>query len=223
MNTTEIKKKVREFKRQYLLRDVTYPSLREVFEKQGFTVIEFNPVVNDPDVETVIRSLKLSDMIAHSKGFLYVDKNYRILFVNEKLSEDEKVLVLAHEEGHYFCGHMSQPGIVGKDVKDEHEANEFSHYLLEDTARDKTKRLTKKYRKWIVSVIAVVFVTVLVFIAVKEYHDQQLYEGEYYVTENGEKYHKADCITIQDSEVRRLTKEDVKSGKYQACEVCQPG
>ncbi len=222
MNTAETKKKVRDFKRQYSLQNVSYESLRKIFEKQGFTVIEFSPAVNDPDVETVIRSLRLSNMIVHSKGFLYADQNYRLLFISEQLSDDEKALVLAHEEGHYYCGHTSRSGIIGRDVQDEHEANEFAHYLLKDTAKDQVKRIAGRYRKWIITAALAVGIAVYVYIAVKEYHDRQLYEGEYYVTENGTKYHRADCITIQDSETRRLTKEDVKSGKYQPCEVCMP-
>ncbi len=222
MTTAEIKKKVREFKRQFSLNDVSYESLKKIFEKQGFTVIEFNPAVKDPDVETIIRSLKLSDMIAHSKGFLYADQNYRILFISEKLSDGEKVLVLAHEEGHYFCGHLSQSSIIGRDVQEEHEANEFAHYLLKDAASDKVKRFARKYRKWIITAVLAAVIIICGGLTLKEYHDRQLYEGEYFVTENGMKYHRADCITIQDSETRRLTKEDVKSGKYQPCEVCMP-
>ena len=59
-------------------------------------------------------------------------------------------------------------------------------------------------------------------IASKEYHDRQLYEGEYYVTMYGEKYHLENCMTIQGHEIRRLTKEDVEYGKYEPCSVCQP-
>ncbi len=222
MNSADIKKEVRKFRRRYSLDSVTYDSLRTIFERQGFTIIEFNPAVNDPDVDMVIRSLGLSDMILRSKGFLYADKTYRLLFVSEKLSEEEKMLVLAHEEGHYSCGHTVRPGILGQDVKDEFEANEFAHYLMKDPLRNRIRRFAVRFRRQILAGgIAVIFAGA-VGIGLKQYHDRKLYEGEYYVTQNGTKYHRADCITIQDSDVRRLTKEDVKSGQYEACEVCGP-
>ena len=65
-------------------------------------------------------------------------------------------------------------------------------------------------------------ITIGVVVASKEYHDRQLYEGEYYVTMHGEKYHLENCVTIQEHETRRLTKEDVESGKYEPCSVCLP-
>ena len=59
-------------------------------------------------------------------------------------------------------------------------------------------------------------------IAVKEHRERKIYEGEYYVTEHGTKYHLKGCVTIEGHKVRRLTKEDVKAGKYVPCSVCQP-
>ena len=58
-------------------------------------------------VETVVHALGLEERIARSNGSIYIDRNYRLLFVNESLTDQEKILVMAHEEGHYYCGHKS--------------------------------------------------------------------------------------------------------------------
>ena len=50
----EIKRKIRRFRREYNIRTCTLPALTQAFEKQGFTIIWFNPVLNDKDVETVV-------------------------------------------------------------------------------------------------------------------------------------------------------------------------
>ena len=96
----EIKRKVRRFRREYNIRSCTLPALTQVFEKQEFTIIWFNAVLNDKDVQTVVHALGLEERIIRSNGFIYIDRNYRLLFVNESLTDQEKILVMAHEEGH---------------------------------------------------------------------------------------------------------------------------
>ncbi|MBQ8305356.1 MAG: ImmA/IrrE family metallo-endopeptidase [Blautia sp.] len=196
--------------------------METIFQKQGFTIVEFNPVLNDPDVSTVIENLGLTDMVRRSNGFLYMDSNYRLVFVNEKLNEDERKIVLAHEEGHYLCGHAFTREVVGRNVAEEQEANEFSHYLLQDPVNVRASRAISRYKKPLIIGAVVAGLAGGGSAVSREYREQQLYQGEYYVTMHGEKYHKKNCVTIEGHEVRRLTKEDVESGKYEPCSVCQP-
>ncbi len=222
MDSGRVKQTVRKFRKEFAIKEVTPAVLEEVFEKQGFTVIEFNSVVNDPDVTTVIRSLGLSEMTARSNGFLYVDRSYRLVFVNDKLSEKERLLVLAHEEGHYYCGHTSRSPVVGRSVEEEYEANEFAHFLLKNTIPDKGRAFVRRHWKPFAAGGAALVLAAGGGFAARKAHDRSLYEGEFYVTETGEKYHLKNCVTIEGSEVRRLTKEDVLSGNYEPCSVCQP-
>ena len=222
MNTSEIKRLVTKFRREFGIRDVTVGSLEEAFTKQGFTIIDFNPAVNDPDVTTVIESLGLHDRISHSSGFIYVDGNYRLVFLNEKLNAEERRVVLAHEEGHYYCGHTASRDVTGRIVIEEQEANEFSHYLLQGTVKSRVSNTASKYKKPLIIGGVIAALAVGGGAASKEIHDRQIYEGEYYVTEHGEKYHLKNCVTIQGHEMRRLTKEDVENGTYEPCSVCQP-
>ena len=222
MNYADIKKLVRRFRSEFGLRDVTVHSLEDVFERQGFTIVDFNPVSNDEDTETVIENLGLTEMVLHENAFLYVDSKYRLVFINEKLNEDERRIVLAHEEGHYYCGHAFTKNVIGHNVMEEREANEFAHYLLQDNFASRVKKGAARHKKLLIISGAVIGITIGGGVASKEYHDRQLYEGEYYVTMHGEKYHLENCVTIQGHEMRRLTKEDVLSGKYEPCSVCQP-
>ena len=222
MKTSEIKKLVTQFRREFGIQDVTDESLEVAFKKQGFTIIDFNPVVNDLDVTTVIESLGLHDRIKHSNGFIYVDGNYRLVFLNEKLNAVERCVVLAHEEGHYYCGHTASRDVIGRTVIEEQEANEFSHYLLQGTVRSRVSNTVSKQKKPLIIGVIIASLAVGGGVVSKEIHDRQIYEGEYYVTEHGEKYHLKNCVTIEDSDTRRLTKEDVKSGAYEPCSVCLP-
>ena len=223
MNSRDIKKKVRQFKREFGISG--HPdrhSLETVFEKQGFTVIEYSAAVNDPDVETLIHSLKLSELTNRSDGFLYVDENFRLVFINEKLSEEERLIVLAHEEGHYYCGHVDKRRIVGHNVEEEYEANESTHYLLYQPINNQIRRTFRQYRIAIAIVVLLLILLCVACYSSKIINEKRLYEGEYYVTATGEKYHRKSCVTIEGHEIRRLTKEDVESGRFTPCGVCSP-
>ena len=217
MNSSEIKRLVSQFRREFKITNVTSESLEEVFRKQGFTVVDYNPVVNDEDVTTVIESLGLEEMIRHTNGFLYVDSRYRLVFINEKLSIDERKVVLAHEEGHYYCGHTDKKA---RSVAEEHEANEFAHYLLKRSARRKVRDTLSNH--WMLALLVVgAIAALLIGVAIyKTYREQQLYAGEYYVTMHGEKYHVRNCVTTEGHPVRRLKKEEFDD--YEPCSVCIP-
>ena len=223
MQAADIKKKVKQFRHEYGMKEtVTCGQLESILDKQGFTIVEFYHLENDPDVETLIKSLGLTETIKNRDGFLYMDEHFRIIFVNEQLSEAEKRIVLAHEEAHYYCGHCSVSRVVGRGVEEEFEANEFVHFLLTPGISWRIRSFAARHRK---KLIAAGIITALICgggYALHEYRERQLYEGEYYVTMHGEKYHREDCVTIAGHEIRRLTKEDVKTGAYEPCEVCRP-
>lgn len=223
MNTAQVKKRVKTFRQEFKLKELSCLTLESVFEQQGFTIIYFNPVLNNPDVETVINSFGLQDMIRHSSGFQYLDQSHRLMFINENLTESERLIVLAHEEGHYYCGHSTHADIVGRSVSEEFEANEFAHYLLNKSSTEKIIETAMIHKKQLAIFFLIILVAAGAGTIVRKYKDQKLFEGEFYVTMHGEKYHRKDCVTIEGHEVRRLTQEDVKSGRYKPCSVCRPG
>ena len=82
--------------------EVTLDGLKRVIKSQGYTIIEFNHVSNSKDVEDLIKLLGVSKYIEQTKGFTYADEQRRLVFLHEDLSDEEKLLVLAHEEGHIY-------------------------------------------------------------------------------------------------------------------------
>ena len=93
----------------------------------------FNAVSNSKDISELATLLGVGEYLLSSKGFTYADNNSRIVFLNEDLSEEERVYVLLHEQGHIFCRHLCEGNILGNDVVQEHEANEFVHFVLYPT------------------------------------------------------------------------------------------
>ena len=89
MASSDIRKKVCEFTREYQIVDVTVDSLMDAIRRQGYTIIEFSHIINDDDVALIVEALNLSEMISHANGFTFVDSEHRLLFLNEDLSDEE--------------------------------------------------------------------------------------------------------------------------------------
>lgn len=219
----QIKNKVKRFVSQYKVDKVSYTSLKKAAEEMGYTIVEFNRISNDKNVETIINSLKLGDIVLRSKGFTYADEDYRLIFINESLSENEKILVLSHEIGHIYCSHLDAASIIGKDVRDEYEANEFSHYLLNQSVWQKMRQTFLKHKRVAVAAVIILALGTAVGVTTAVYMKEQSYYGSYYITETGNKYHKKDCIFVKSkTNTRRLTEEEFDSGKYEPCKMCLP-
>ena len=216
MNT---KKTATEFKRKYRLKAINSAILRDVLVEQGYTVVEFNCVQNTKDVNTLIEALGLEEQILQSKCFTYKNDKYRLVFIHEDLNDEERTIVLAHEEGHIWNGHMSEGVVLGDDVIQEYQANEFSHYLLKD------KNGVKK-RRMLISIIGVLIMVIVICVGliIINQHDKAVYTDNLYVTDTGTKYHLRDCMYIREkTDVHRLTLEDFESGLYEPCAACMPG
>lgn len=223
MSSTEAKLKAQRFLKEFGCGKIDYDFLKKVVEQQGYTVVEYNHIFNDEDVETLIEALKLSDSIIRSRGFTYADQNHRIVFVHEDLSPAEKLLVLAHEEGHIFCGHMRDGPIIGKDVQEEFEANEFAHFILNPGKAIKVKNKVKENKKAVIIGAICIVLLIAGCTALAIVNQEKKYYGEYYITESGDKYHEKGCIFVKDkNNCHRMTVEEFESGEYEPCGICLP-
>lgn len=162
MASKEIKSKVSELVKKHGIKTVDYDSLSTVAEKSGYTVVEFS-AYNEGDVKELIEALGLEDRVRQSRGFTYASSEHRLIFVNEDLSEDEKTIVLAHELGHVKLGHLQTAPIIGKDVTDEYEANEFAQELI-NTPKS-IAGLSKKTWLIIAAVAAAVVIIAIVLLS----------------------------------------------------------
>lgn len=221
MTDSEIRKKVKYFRKEFGIADPNYRTLCDAVEKQGYTVVEFNNISNSENVRALVDALKLTQKIMYSKGFTYANSNYRIVFVNESLSEEEKLIILSHEQGHIYLGHLACAAIIGKDVTEEYQANEFAHYLLNPGGSAKVSQTLKKHKKASVGIIAFLVLIICAVCVGGAVHARNVYYGEYYVTSSGTKYHTKDCSFVSGKKnIHRLTKEEYESGEYEPCQIC---
>lgn len=220
MTTTDMKKSVRQFQAKFHCYAPSCDRLRSTAEKLGYTVVEFSHILNDRDVQTLIDALKLSDAALHSRGFTYANQNYRLLFVHDDLSEEEEQIILAHELGHIWLEHMtSAASVIGRDVQEEYEANEFAHYLLHPGFSGLLRKNLSGRRKRLALGAVVLIAAVVAGMAFTLVSCSGA--GGYLVTPTGSKYHTADCGYVRGRDnTRRLSEEELNSGGYQPCEKC---
>ncbi len=211
------RKAASDFRRKYGKSVFGYDDLADAAEDLGYTLVGFNNVSNDGDVALLSEALGIQEYIARSRGFTYADGKRRLIFVHEGLSDDEKKIVLAHEIGHVVCGHLGRGNVIGNDVKEENEANEFSHYLLSPSAADRGAAGIGRHKKLFAALVAVLVAAVAV-LAVLLITNRA---PSYYATTSGNKYHAKDCSMIAgNTNVIELTEEQVASGKYEPCALC---
>ncbi len=213
------KKQATTFRRKYKLKQINSKSLCDALNMQGYTVIEFNGVADSEDVIALRNSLHIGTWMDQSRCFTYRDDKFRLVFIHEGLNEEERTVALAHEEGHIWNDHMLKDNILGNDVIQEHQANEFAHYLIKD--RDGKKR--RAYCISVICIIALLLIGVCSGVCIKNMHDKAVYTDFYYRTETGGKYHLRNCMYLKNkTDIYRLTKEEFYSGNYEPCEACKP-
>lgn len=213
----------KQFWKKYRLTRADSKTLQDALKQQGYTVVEFNRLCNEDAVQTLIDALGLEQYIASSKGFTYASQDFRLVFLHGDLTEEEKAIVLAHEQGHIFCGHVSKQSILGEDVQQEHEANEFAHCLLHPPLSLRLRSFVRCHKKLTIALLSALTALLLAYGLFSFVSRERSYYGEYYLTETGAKYHTADCGYVRGKDsIRRMTKEDYATGNYSPCEKCIP-
>ena len=219
----EVKFKVKNLLLEYGIGKVTLENLVYIIEAQGFEIIEYSQQDRSDGVWRVLQSLNLTLYAESGKAFAYKCGKSKVLFVCEEMSADEKLYALAHEEGHITFGHLCNGACDGNVVEEEYIANEFAHHLLHPPVWVKPFVAIKNHKKQSILIAVVVVLLIIAIPLTVNIIQSQSYYGEYYVTENGMKYHEKDCMTIKDrSNTRRLTEKDYYSGEYEPCQVCLP-
>lgn len=205
---------------EYGITSVNLESIIYVTENKGIELFEYGSE-NYAGVENLLRELKLENAAAASHGFAFSDGMNNIIFVREKLTAEEKLLVIAHELGHILLGHLKGAASVYVGASEEYEANEFVHYLMNAAPLLRIKIKMREKRRAVVGIAAAVIIIaagICTAASIMKYDSA----ADYYITETGEKYHQADCVTIRGKKVHKMTEEERESGKYTPCAVCLP-
>lgn len=220
MIDTSGKKAALKFRKKFKVLKPTLDGIKKALRALGYDLVEFNAIYNDENVSVILDKLELNPLVETQKGFTYTDADYRLVFLHEDLSDEEKRVVLLHEVGHIFCGHMQEKTYIGRDVQQEAEANGFAYCLLNPGAKDAIAHFFRGKWQW---VVLGVFVLSLVVGACWFAYRENLFYGDFYVTTSGNRYHRKECIHIKNkTNVHRLTTEQFETEEYGPCGICLP-
>ena len=221
--TTETKRLAHRFLKEYKVKEISLNRITEIIRSQGYKIIRFGKAYNDENIEILINGLELNGYVQACSAFTYSDDKYRLVFLEDNISDEEALILLTHEEGHIYSEHFGETVIAGQNTLDEFEANEFTHYVLHPTAINKAITFVSKNK--IVSTILSIFIVLIIggSIATPIVLKHQTYYGNYYVSPSGTRYHKENCFYIRDKQTKkRVTKEDIENRHLEPCKVCLP-
>ena len=224
MNETQYGKSIAaQILKKYKLVKPSLDELVYIASENGYDIIDYSKDENLDSIITLADRLSIQPYIETGTAFTYKNNETRLIFLCESMTNDEKLYALAHELGHIFCNHFSKNSQSVSSVKEEREANEFAHYLLEPSFGVRVNVLLSKYKKLLSIIVSLLLVIIVAFSIWKYAINKNPYLEEYYKTTNGEKYHEKDCIIIKDrNNVKRVTEKDIRTKKYEPCQVCLP-
>ena len=203
--------------RQYALTRPSLDDLVSVVSDRGFEIVEFDP--NDKAMEVLRERLRLTDSIVAQEAFVYQNGEVRLLFLRDNLNGQEKLYAVAHELGHIVLGHNN----IKPSVTEEHDANEFSHYVLHPQMALQLRSMILRHRRRTAVVLVGIVLVLLVIGYAMGASQRRRYTDGFFVTPSGTKYHRAACSIIQGrTNARKMTREEYESGKYEPCALCVP-
>lgn len=218
-----LKKSARSFLKEYRIKNLTTDRISEIIRSQGYKIIRFGKAYNDENTEILINGLDLNGYIQAYSAFTYTDDKYRLVFLEDNISDEEALILLTHEEGHIYNGHFGETVIAGKNTLHEFEANEFAHYVLNPTLLNKITTFIVNHKA--VSIISGVLILLIIggCITTPLVLRHQSYYGTYYVSPSGTRFHEEDCFYIRDKKTKeRVTKDIVIERDLEPCKVCLP-
>ncbi len=212
-----------------------YTDLKRIIECNQFTIIEYKKHTNSEPVSELIKRLNLENEIEQNDSFLYINNNLKLVFINTGISDEDKCALLRHELGHICDPDLKNDNLPNSRIKREEFANEFSCFAKNPgicfmiyVFLIKKWKLLAGVTALISCILACLFIinTPTIPPAKPVANDASAnvsYDGAYYVTPSGKKYHKKHCIIIKyKNNLSQITLNEAINDGYKPCMICNP-
>lgn len=176
--------------------------------KEGYDVVFYNT----PEGDDMLARYGLLKYAQTVKAFTYCS-SVKIVFVDESVSANEKLMALLHEVGHIKLGHVGTGSMhLFDNVVLDAEADAFALEVMNPTPPASSL------------VVALSVFSILVSFGVGCHLQQSIdFNGDsiVYITSAGEKYHRKDCIFTKDKDCAGIDKAQADN-IFLPCLVCNP-
>ena len=206
----KIYKSAQKFIRRYnLKKDYTYDDLKLISGKQGCSVYEWNP--NSPKDEDYLRRVDCWNIAQTNDGFSCRLSDTKISFIKKTLIEQEKKILLLHENIHVFYGHINQNKPLS--VTEEKQTT--------DTHR--TIDIILKYKNFALLsfIVKLLLILSLCFIYLSPKTQINLSDGVY-ITPSGYHYHRESCQYGEEYMNSFIIDKQTAEEHYLPCDLCNP-
>lgn len=224
--TNEILKVAKQYKRNLRKRKVNIENTIEYLNKIGYSVFFYS----DTQGQHLLREHNLTAYSEKVYALTYRTRNHKLVFVSDKISQEEKLCALLHETGHILLHHLEKCDSVQNDQLSEVQADTFAQLVLSPP-----KQPIKVY----ISVALVSVVATGAVSAILSFHStsqtnyipsmqatptataQPLSDDVVYITNTGQRYHRSDCIYTKDKDCISITREEAIK-HHTPCQICRP-
>ena len=203
-----------------------YKNAEQCAERLGYNVVFFNT----PQGDEMLAQCECVEFAKTRKAFTYSGA-VRVIFIDNRLSPEDKFYVLLHEIGHILMGHVGDGKAYSRNsIVMDIETNAFVNAVLEHKKINVLSVLSA-------AVILMVGMAMGVLIPV-DWNAQtivapastsnEVYENTsdnqseiVYVTHAGTKFHRADCRYTKDKDCIAMSRAEAVQS-YAPCKVCKP-
>lgn len=222
MNDSVIKAAIKFIKKD-LKKKIDFKTVSNALKSKGYNITFYDISKKNE----IIDEYGLTDFSKSVEAFTIKKKDLRIVFINSKVSAEDKLNLLLHEAGHIVLNHVDTDVLIANGRLQEIEADTFAYTVLNTPKRNKFMPLM------IAAVAVIFFVTGFVLasiinkpITVTDEYDAVSIIGEssseyVYITPSGKKYHRENCIYTTNKNCIKITKEEAHNN-YEPCLVCNP-
>lgn len=210
-----------------LRNNLCFETVENVLNEYGYSVVFFNTTVGDIEIERYDLTSEKNTLMA----FTYFE-TARIVFIDGRLSAEDKLYLALHELGHIVLGHLESDIFNRNKVLMDVEAYHFAYTIIYVEKKTSLYVLISS----IILSLSILFSTAFIgkdnsqpvtnseeAQEVVQYTDVQASPKTniVYITPSGTKFHRKDCMYTKNKTLTELPRSEA-SAQYAPCKVCKP-
>lgn len=223
-------KVAKKYRRNFIRKQVNVENVISYLSRIGYSVFFYS----DTKGRHLLMEHNLEEHSEKVYALTYSTRNDKLVFVSDKISQEEKLHALLHETGHILLGHLEKRDSVQDDQMAEIQADAFVQYVLFPPKVPVMSYVSLAVICFAVSGALYAYMgaqptepanntqkTEITDTAATQAPTQSPSADLVYITKTGTRYHRADCMYTKDKDCISITREEAEK-RYTPCSICRP-